>query len=59
MYVYAAVCRETDIGEAATKEANKQVKRVLEQEREYSQRKVYGSYIDADRAAVGLQKTTI
>ena len=44
---------ETNIGEPA-KEANKQVKRVLEQEKEAGrkERKVYCSYTDADRAAV-------
>ena len=47
--------KETDIGGAATKEANK---RVLEEEEEkeagqQKKRKVYSSYTDTDRAAIG------
>ena len=50
--------KETDIGKAATKVANKQVKRVLEEEEEKEagqrkKRKVYSSYTDTDRAAIG------
>ena len=44
------------MGEDATKEANRQVKRVLEEEKDVAQqkkRKVYTSFIDVDRAARG------
>ena len=54
--LHITLSRGTNIDEAATKDANKPVKRVLEQEREAGQRKkgkVYGSYTDTKRAAIG------